>query len=214
MNSWHGEEKLYIEPFVAWRAWQVCPDFRLRSTGFTVGKSVWAYPSDQYKAGLCNDRNGRSVQSGGTHDAPKFDCRCGLYCVKRAEDVSRHAGVPKPGGSIVVGQISISGRIIVATEGYRAQYARIDRLFVPGMDESTYDLAKWLYSVYDPPNESPIGKRVTRTCDRLKERYEVPVYVFTDLGQLCDPEWLHIRPSKYHSTAIEQNPFDSDTNPR
>lgn len=172
MPFFEGEKKFYIEPFTAWRGWKANPQGHL----FAVSHQVEWRPREDMHA-VCN--------GGAMHDAPDADCSCGIYCLKSAEHVTRHV-TPRIGGREVIGQVSIWGRIIVATEGYRAEYARIERLFVPGYEEYDWNVAKWMYDIYDPPHNDYRRAQISQMCNRLKELYEVPVHTYGRIADLAN----------------------------
>jgi hypothetical protein len=74
------------------------------------------------------------------HLAPDPDCSCGIYALK--------PGVPLPYYALrrvtVEGTVELSGRVIEATRGYRAEHARILgplRLRRVGFDEALPEIA-------------------------------------------------------------------------
>ena len=170
MPFFEGEEKFYVEPFQAWRGWKVSDQGNLvavsHSTPWPAGGPMHA-----------------TCQGGGGHKAPDPDCSCGLYCLKDPAHVTRHVN-PRIGGREVIGQVSIWGRVIVATEGYRAEYAKINHLFVPSYDSYDWDIAKWMYDIYDPPQNDYRRSRISQMCNRLKELYEVPVHTYSRISDL------------------------------
>jgi len=56
------------------------------------------------------------------HAAPDVDCDCGLYSLR----------LPVPyGGGEILAQVRIYGTIVEHEAGYRAEYQRIEKLYVP-----------------------------------------------------------------------------------
>lgn len=67
----------------------------------------------------------RFAASCATHEVPELDCECGVYAVRSREAALEWArwareALPNP---IVLGRVSLWGRVLRHTEGYRAQYA-------------------------------------------------------------------------------------------
>jgi hypothetical protein len=66
------------------------------------------------------------------HQAPVSGCMCGIWCVKEALPneliiASRDAS----NRLFVAGEVQIWGKVIEHTDGYRAEHARITKLYVP-----------------------------------------------------------------------------------
>lgn len=100
-------------PIVADRAWTVTLEDPVN--GLPVLQAVTSgtrWPGTALTA-ACNRDMG--------HPAPDPDCSCGVYALK--------PGVPLPlyalRGVTVAGTVELSGRVIEATRGYRAEHARI-----------------------------------------------------------------------------------------
>jgi hypothetical protein len=99
---------------IGWRAWRVVEhedEVRLASVIYDV---VW--PADGLLSATCSKG----------HDAPDFDCACGIYAAKRLElalpyrigrDDRRTLGR-------VVGLVALSGDVIEHRDGWRASHAR------------------------------------------------------------------------------------------
>ncbi len=111
---------LYLDPILAWRAWKVA-DGRLYSTVFGT---LW--PERTKLEATCGV-GGRSSFGGlrGVHDAPYGACDCGIYGLKTEADalaIARHVLAP---AQVAVGRVSLWGRVIETSLGYRAQYAYV-----------------------------------------------------------------------------------------
>ena len=61
------------------------------------------------------------------HDAPDSRCTCGFYAKHRLEGVERDYNP----SIFTYGSIRVSGKVILGTEGFRAQHADIEALYVP-----------------------------------------------------------------------------------
>lgn len=135
------DEELFIEPFVAWRAWAVYADdvsgkFQLRSITY---KSVW--PVGEPIVATC----GTTWDSGGyksdPHPCPDPGHSCGIYAVKK-EDVAKqwmNSGyyVSKP-ELRCVGEVKLWGKVYRYTEGYLAEFAYPLRLFLDPMAPESF----------------------------------------------------------------------------
>jgi hypothetical protein len=138
-----------IEPLVGWRYWRV-EDGKLGS----LTRSLW-WPAMRPFEAQCRliDRHG---------PVPSTDCHCGIYA---AHDLGTLKGLARPHLRLplVVGKVSLWGRIIPAAKGYRAQFAYPKRL--------------WLVWESLEPLKAPAALRV-----EIAEAYGVSV-------EFCDAEW-------------------------
>jgi hypothetical protein len=143
-----------VTPIVAWRYWRLGgDDGRLRS--LTGRHQVW-HPGKALEARCRFDDVDRSdwryrMVSGFSpdpHPAPSEGCTCGLYAARTLESLRGQMlfGLHR----MVVGQVSLWGKVIPGQHGYRAQFAYPARLCVfegvvnrdPGVLDalSTYDV--------------------------------------------------------------------------
>ncbi len=98
------------DPVVGWRYWQLSPDgARLRSV--SQRRFEWA-----------PDRPLRAACVAGGHGAPDAECNCGIYGARDIVTLREHGLCLTP-DVLVVGQVSLWGRIIVHEHAYRAEYA-------------------------------------------------------------------------------------------
>lgn len=108
-------------PLVGWRRWILLPEEGPTPTDAIpvlagpVMKTPWLGP--EYVA-TCRSGHGSSGAQG--DHLPVSRCRCGIYALKKLDP-------PGPGliGVLVEGRVSMSGRVLEAERGYRAQQARI-----------------------------------------------------------------------------------------
>ena len=122
-----------IEPIVAWRYWRLGPDGLLRS--LTGRQHAWT-PCQAFHA-HCRfadvdpgDRRYQMVTGFGAapHVSPGEGCTCGVYA---STDLERLRGQILFGlRRMVVGEVSLWGKVIPAHHGYRAQFAYPKRLLV------------------------------------------------------------------------------------
>ncbi|HZM00388.1 MAG TPA: hypothetical protein VFD43_09065 [Planctomycetota bacterium] len=134
------DRHLVAGPTLGYRAWAL-KDGLLQSTG--SGAQRWepgeplvavcrARPSDptvwQSPSGLVLANSARASAHPGI-PAPWRACTCGLYAIRRLEDLPK---VTPAGG--IVGQLALWGHVIEHHLGYRAQYAYPVRLWAPATD--------------------------------------------------------------------------------
>jgi len=58
----------------------------------------------------------------GGHPAPAAGCDCGIYAAPDLDTLRQHGLCLSPGG-LVVGQVSLWGKVVVAGHGFRCEYA-------------------------------------------------------------------------------------------
>lgn len=120
-------------PIVAWRYWRIGGDDRLLS--LTGGRPEWpvrAAFEATCRFGRIDPREWRYQLVGGftrrRHAAPAHGCTCGVYAAKDLDHLRGHL---LPGlGAAVVGEVSLWGRVVPGTHGFRAQFAYPKSLFV------------------------------------------------------------------------------------
>ena len=128
-----------IEPLLGWRIWHVDPapgSARLRS---------WAH-STEWPAGRRLEAHCRSVLSltlpSWSHVAPRKGHACGIYALRErhdAEAMLHELGEVGPSFNrlpAALGRVSLWGRVIENTGGWRAQFAYPYDLLVFGGDRS------------------------------------------------------------------------------
>ena len=98
-------------PVVAWRNW--------RWTGATLRGMCVEWPSETLTA-ICESCS----------DAPGWDHTCGIYALKKREDLANLPWVEN-----VFGRVELSGLVIEHEQGYRARSARILELWVTGSSD-------------------------------------------------------------------------------
>ncbi|MGH2698006.1 MAG: hypothetical protein ACRDJL_02240 [Actinomycetota bacterium] len=179
-----------IEPLVGWRYWRVDRENLLHSLSGTKG-FVWR-PNTRFEArcpvvkrtGI--DRRYRFISGMRVemHDAPGDRCRCGIYAARDLTHLRRQI---LTGLAInVVGEVSLWGRVIPGSKGFRAQYAYPRRLFViqktADWDQSAVADA---LSVYGVPVETipyrRVGYNPLATVGDFLRRFRSPRQVPTPL---------------------------------
>lgn len=122
-----------VGPVVGWRYWRVGRDGLLRS--LTGRQHVWA-PGARIEAECRfagvdpDDWRYRMVTGYGApaHTSPGEGCTCGIYASADLGQLRRQVlfGLRR----MVVGEVSLWGKVIPASHGYRAQFAYPKRLLV------------------------------------------------------------------------------------
>jgi hypothetical protein len=116
----------YISPIVAWRVW-LSDAAGLRS----LNGELWP-PSRPLQAGCRVSGSatlvGRAHTADPSHDAPKFDCTCGIYGSKSLHHLRRtqywqHGGLH--------GEVSLWGNVVEHEQGFRAEFAYPKTLYLP-----------------------------------------------------------------------------------
>jgi len=115
-----------IEPILGWRVWHVdsrdgCPS--LRSWAHAD-----AWPAGRRMEAACRTRLGLHRRAS-HHDAPRAGHRCGVYAFRERGDAEALLRQLLPVGPAVgrlpaaIGRVSLWGRVIENSGGWRAEYA-------------------------------------------------------------------------------------------
>jgi hypothetical protein len=140
----------YIGEIVGWRAWKRVGSIltpRLMSVtaarfGVDHVDAVW--PTNRWYLATCP--HGHKVT-----EVPVEGCKCGIYAAKTREQlIDLNYGVYTSGDGRVIGEVAFAGKLIPGEQGWRAQRARIKRLFVPYED---WRYAAPLAAAYNVPVE-------------------------------------------------------------
>jgi hypothetical protein len=118
---------------VGWRAWRVIGSEQLPMlASVTHGNTIW-HPNRWTLAtcGKCTECKSGSEQSPVT--IPGEHCSCGMYAAKTREQLvslgyNHYSDDAKP---TFIGEVAFAGKVIPGSQGWRAQKARIKRLYVP-----------------------------------------------------------------------------------
>jgi hypothetical protein len=115
-----------VGPIIGWRAWSVeriGAIARLRSVVYD--KTLW--PPHRYLVATCDDE-------GPDHVVPEEHCSCGIYAaLNRSMLVEMAYGAYSARDFKVIGEVALSGKVIIGEYGYRAAKARPVHLYVPRM---------------------------------------------------------------------------------
>jgi hypothetical protein len=110
-----------VEPIIGWRAWSIVRD-QTRAT-YGLGPLHWRRPDASDWPPLrpaiarCNRRS-----TEGVHEPPSKSCTCGLYALSEVSDVLRYSRTNRASYGVVLGTVSLWGRVIVAEHGFRAEH--------------------------------------------------------------------------------------------
>jgi hypothetical protein len=122
----------YIESIVGWRSWLVVREgegFRLRSVLYDA---VW--PARRELVACCLRRSPRWRRRG-EHVAPVYRCRCGIYATREAEDAASYLEGRSWEEALavhrVIGTVSLWGRVVECTHGWRASLAYPKVIYMP-----------------------------------------------------------------------------------
>jgi hypothetical protein len=197
----------YVEPFVAYRAWNWTTE------GITsLNGAVWT-PKVAFEATCHYADDGRSMQAAAcspaaknfwerrTHHVPDATCTCGMY----AGINMRHLIDIRYIGRGIHGEVSLWGRLHRHTLGWRAQYAYPKYFTVPAnmiplrAEEALKRLAALVEFDVDiylqPEREAKVGQQT------------IPLWV-KDYGYSGQgTEFLIARWKKWNSTKIEHAPL-------
>lgn len=131
---------------VGWRAWKRVGSMmvpRLMSvtaTSFSVTHVDAIWPTNRWYEAQC--------PHGHTGNVPVEGCKCGIYAARdRDQLIALGYGVYKKSDARVIGEVAFAGKVIPGKQGWRAQRARIKRLFVPYEDWRWADPLARAYNV-------------------------------------------------------------------
>jgi hypothetical protein len=128
VNGITGKAPDYPTTRLALRTWQVDKDaLLLRSVTALAGRKSWmakamsspegAWPQSRPLTARC----GKGGKGGHDDPVPGADCSCGIYATTDLDIINGHLSKRNP----VAGIVELGGRVIPATQGYRAQMARV-----------------------------------------------------------------------------------------
>lgn len=142
-----GDAPDFFEPMIGWRAWKVDANYREGESlpllhSVTYGDYAWE-PGQPVEAVCPSGHKGGPPCEG--------NCSCGLYAAKTYKHLMG-MGYPSydaaTGKFCVVGEVSLWGKIVEGTQGWRAQVGYPRKLYVPF---EAWRLAKPLHDAYGVP---------------------------------------------------------------
>jgi hypothetical protein len=136
-----------IEPYVGYRVWSVLlPELLLASP-------LHLTPWKPRTAAMFHCRQDEN------HLAPTPNCGCGFYGTTNAEQVYQYLRVRNPQDELmrVIGEVSLWGKVVPGTKGYRGEFAYPKRIWVhPHFKSRRYsqeDVAMRIVETYGTPVE-------------------------------------------------------------
>jgi hypothetical protein len=112
-----------MEEIIGWRAWAVeqrGDELELRSTTWTF---VW--PKKAWAVATCAVQTNR-------HNPPGEKCSCGLYAAtSRDQLLAMRYYQFRAEYDFVIGEVGLAGKVIPGTRGWRAEKARVAKVYVP-----------------------------------------------------------------------------------
>ena len=116
-----------LGPIIGWRAWRVERVSHVAILQSVVYDRV-PWPPRRYLVATCPEEDESD------HVVPEEECSCGIYAARdRSTLVGMRYGNYGPTDLKVIGEVGLSGKVIVGKYGYRAAKARPLRLHVPRM---------------------------------------------------------------------------------
>jgi hypothetical protein len=124
----------YIEPITGWRTWLVVQEgegFRLRSV---VYDALWL-PRHELVASCLHRALPFSWRRRSKHVPPVRGCGCGIYAGREPEDAADYLEGRTWADTLtvhrVIGTVSLWGRVVECTHGWRASFAYPKTIYVP-----------------------------------------------------------------------------------
>jgi hypothetical protein len=117
----------FTEEIVGWRAWKIVGPSkspRLASVTWTHNGAPFIWPGRRWTFARCRDR---SCETPGEH------CSCGIYAARTRSHLIGELGYAAYNDKDVrvVGEVGLAGKVIPGTQGWRAEKARVMKLYVP-----------------------------------------------------------------------------------
>jgi len=140
----------FVGEVTGWRAWKrvgtimVPRLMSVTATQFSVEHVDAIWPTNRWFVASCP--HGHS-----SGDVPVEGCKCGIYAARdRDQLIALGYGAYKREQHRVIGEVAFAGKVIPGSQGFKAQRARIKRLFVPYED---WRWAEPLAAAYNVPVE-------------------------------------------------------------
>jgi hypothetical protein len=127
-----------------WRLWQVV------RAGSDVRLAAWSAPELQWPPRRrCEARC--LLDLGADHIVPQPGCRCGLYAYRTRELAERALAAEMRPEPVVLGRVSLWGRIVGHQRGWRSQYGYPYELYSVGDDHAVARALRSAYAVDASP---------------------------------------------------------------
>lgn len=145
------EGRLIAGEITGWRAWGVRLATPRTPVLYSVTHAV-PWPSDTWMVADCRY----------DHHPPAANCSCGIYAARDRSQLD-DLGYADDYMLRVIGEVGLAGRVVTGTQGWRAEKARVLRLWVP--------FEHWEF------------------VELLNDTYRVPVGLANTLGPEEIPRW-------------------------
>jgi hypothetical protein len=136
---------------IGWRAWRVIGgNVKLPMlASVTHGNTIW-HP-DRWTLATCGRTSHTCRRPGYAGvSVPGEGCSCGMYAAKSREQLLK-LGYNRGGDAmrpVFIGEVGMAGKVIPGSQGWRAEKARIVRLYVP---YEHFRYVQWLERLYRVP---------------------------------------------------------------
>ncbi len=122
------ETKLYIEPFLGYRAWEGRVDDGMGKLFSWIKEPFW--PLDAPIEAYCAYGPEWHLGNPSREPAPAPGCECGIHAWNTPKTLIHYARRLSRYG-LVCGEVYLWGTVIVHEHGWRAQFARPTAIYVP-----------------------------------------------------------------------------------
>lgn len=151
-----SDRELVAGEIIGWRAWEVHRLGKLLRLGSVSHSAHW--PTTDYVYAECDGQRECSRSSDGR--VPGEECSCGLYAARDFDHLTK--GLPYADYSYgsggrgdenvkIIGEVAMSGKVIVGTQGWKAEKARVAKLYVP---HTHWRLGRDIAKQYNVPYET------------------------------------------------------------
>lgn len=125
------ERELVAGEVRGWRAWNVHKLGKLYRLGSVTHKSHW--PVADWVYAHCGGDPVCDHPSNTDGRVPGEGCSCGIYSASTFEQLVKELPYAhyQRAGEVVIGEIAMAGKVIVGTQGYRAEKARVAKIYTP-----------------------------------------------------------------------------------
>lgn len=113
------------DPITAIRCWEVSLVDGIPALASVSANSVW--PSKKAMSASCHRHGLLGGEHGSTEDVPKDGCSCGIYAARMTEPKSAFRYFR---GGVVIGTVSLWGKLIEGEKGYRAEFGYPQHLYL------------------------------------------------------------------------------------
>jgi hypothetical protein len=141
----------YCRPVIGWRVWTVTQAAVGARLASHVSPSVWEPGAELVASCDAHRRDPRRpwrLRQPVGHAAPEPRCTCGVHAMGRVgflatylPQANRPYSWMRPVGRQVIGLVSLWGRVIEGSRGWRASHAYPARLWLPGIDGNACRIA-------------------------------------------------------------------------